>query len=179
MTGKKMSEAAVRAGFTSHGFFDANKLNPRPEVRAMCESNSCGRYNKSWSCPPASGTLDEILEILSRYQSGLLLQITETLEDDFDIDTMSKTEAKVKSSLDVLCKEFENSVAYLPLSAGACTICPDCTYPDKPCRFPDRMIPSMESFGLMVNDICSLAGLPYNYGRGTVTFSCCVLLKTT
>ena len=65
----------------------------------------------------------------------------------------------------------------LPLTAGSCTICRSCTYPDKPCRFPNKMLSSMEAYGLLVSAVCEASGLPYYYGPGTLTYSACILTK--
>ena len=66
----------------------------------------------------------------------------------------------------------------LPLSAGSCTLCRRCTYPDRPCRFPQRRMASMEAYGLLVSDVCRRSGLGYYYGTGTMTYTSCVLYKT-
>ena len=63
----------------------------------------------------------------------------------------------------------------LPLTAGTCTICARCTYPDRPCRFPNKRLSSMEAYGLFVSDICTRSGLNYNYGPNTLTYTSCVL----
>lgn len=56
------------------------------------------------------------------------------------------------------------------------TICSQCTYPDSPSRFPDKAIPSMEAYGLLVSKVCEKSGLPYYYGPKTLTYTSCVLI---
>ena len=63
----------------------------------------------------------------------------------------------------------------LPLTAGSCTICARCTYPNKPCRYPAKRLSSMEAFGLFVSNVCSRSGLGYNYGARTMTYTSCLL----
>ena len=63
----------------------------------------------------------------------------------------------------------------LPLTAGSCTLCARCTYPDRPCRYPTKRLSSMEAYGLFVSDICTRSGLAYNYGPRTMTYTSCVL----
>jgi predicted metal-binding protein len=55
--------------------------------------------------------------------------------------------------------------------------CKTCTYPDAPCRFPEKMSASMEALGMVVSDVCKDNNLPYYYGAGTLTFVGCVLLE--
>ncbi len=63
------------------------------------------------------------------------------------------------------------------MGAGACTICETCTWPERPCHFPDKMVSSMEAYGLVVSDVCKPAGIPYYYGPLTLTYSSCVLFR--
>lgn len=38
-------------------------------------------------------------------------------------------------------------------------------------------LPTMEGFGLFVTQVCRDCGIPYNHGRGTMTYSACFLLE--
>jgi predicted metal-binding protein len=62
------------------------------------------------------------------------------------------------------------------LGWGSCRICESCTYPFAPCRFPKKMICSMEAYGMIVGDVCKSGGIPYDYGKGTLTFVACFLM---
>ncbi len=42
----------------------------KPEVRQMCASDSCHKYNKCWSCPPGCGTLEECEKKSKKVQAG-------------------------------------------------------------------------------------------------------------
>ena len=46
-----------------------------------------------------------------------------------------------------------------------------------PCRYPDKLWPSMEAYGLLVSDACRSAGLEYYHGPGTITYSSCILIN--
>ena len=56
------------------------------------------------------------------------------------------------------------------LSTGGCHLCKTCTYPDAPCRFPDRMSPSISSYGIIAANLAESAGMPYINGENTVTY---------
>ena len=84
----------------------------------------------------------------------------------------------MKSIINKVATRFrEERDDYLPLTAGSCSLCKTCTYPNEPCRYPELAIPSLESIGLLVSDVCKLAGLPYNNGPLTITFSSAILFK--
>ena len=79
---------ALSIGFSHAGIIDPSKLRALPEVRDMCADGRCRRYKRSWSCPPACGTLEEAEARMHRYRCGVLVQTTAELEDDFDVDAM-------------------------------------------------------------------------------------------
>ena len=63
------------------------------------------------------------------------------------------------------------------LSTEGCARCEKCTYPDAPCRFPDRLTPSIESYGVEVNVLARQAGVRYHNGPNTVTYFSCVFFN--
>ena len=62
------------------------------------------------------------------------------------------------------------------LMLGCCTACAKCTYPDEPCRLPDKQIASMEAYGMLVLEICKRNGLQYYYGADKMAYTSCFLL---
>lgn len=169
---------AKECGFDAVGMLDPKTLKFMPEVRDMCKADKCNNYNRSWSCPPACGTLEENYEKCKKYSTGFMVQTIARMEDEYDIETMMNapklngehfcalTDRLLKMGLDVL-----------PMGAGGCTRCQKCTYPDAPCRFPDKLFSSMEANGLLVSQVCIDNNMPYYYGPNTVAYTGCFLLK--
>lgn len=102
MTTEAVITLAESIGFSHVGAVAMEQLKFLPEVRAMCESNRCQAYNKSWVCPPACGTLEEITEKARRYHRGILVQTTAQMEDDFDLETMMEAEQLQKEHFSAL-----------------------------------------------------------------------------
>ena len=142
--------AALEAGFSHAGPLNMSALKFLPEVRSMCAADRCQSYGRNWMCPPGCGTLEDAAARAAGYRRGSLLQST----------------ALVRAELP----------GCLPMAAGTCTICRQCTYPDAPCRFPERAIPSMEAYGLFVSQVCQDSGMAYYYGPRTITYTSCILL---
>ncbi len=164
-------------GFSHAGALDAGTLRLRAEVRGMCAADKCHMYNKSWMCPPACGSLAENAEKLRRYGWGIIVQTTARLEDDFDIEAMQEAGRLQGERFVAFREDLEKEYpGLLPLGSGGCRRCGACTYPHAPCRFPDKAMPSMEAFGLLVSDVCADNGIPYYYGPGTLTYTGCYLL---
>ena len=169
---------ALEIGFSHAAPLNASALRALPEVREMCASGRCKRYGKSWSCPPACGSLEECQARMQAYTGGVLVQTTAELADDFDYESMAKAQEVHKKNFFTLARQTRLLIPdCLPLTAGSCTICRSCTCPDRPCRFPNKMLSSMEAYGLLVSAVCEASGLPYYYGPGTLTYSSCILTK--
>ena len=169
---------ARELGFTHSAWMDLSVLRLLPEVRNMCADGRCRRYGHSWSCPPACGSLEHCAEQIARYDRGLLVQTTAQLDDDFDAEGIAAAQARHKARFEALARQLRRlEPDCLPLTAGTCTLCHQCTYPDRPCRFPGKRLSSMEAYGLLVSEVCQQAGLSYYYGPKTITYSSCILMK--
>ena len=177
MTYEKLCQAAEEAGFSAWAKLDAATLELKPQVRDMCAVNSCGQFGKRWSCPPGCGTLEECAARLKGYTHGILVQTCGDIEDGFDFEAMMEIEADHKEHVTELYEALRDSGAeVLALGAGCCTICAKCTYPEEPCRFPEKMISSMEAYGLVVLEVCKANGLQYYYGADKMAYTSCFLL---
>jgi predicted metal-binding protein len=172
----ELERLARSLGFESTGLMDPSELMTRSEVRDMCSSGSCKAYGHNWSCPPACGSIEEYQDRFATYTRCLLVQTVVELEDEFDIETMLEGEAQQKKRfLELVGLIRAQQVPALFLSAGTCTLCASCSYPDQPCRRPDERLTSMEAAGLLVSDVCTQAGIPYNHGAGTIAYTSCIL----
>lgn len=177
VTDRELLRLAEQCRFDHAGIFSVSLLRVDPAVREMCTADRCRSYGKRWTCPPGCGTLEEMAAKIAGRRRGVLLQSTGTMEDEFDIDAMQCAEevhkgrfARYVTHMRKYCPDC------LPMSAGTCTLCSTCTYPDAPCRLPQIAVPSMEAYGLMVSQVCADCGVPYYYGPRSITYSSCVLL---
>lgn len=176
MTYTELETLAKAACFSHTAPLDVSSIDLKPEVRDMC-AQGCGQYGKRWSCPPGCGTLEEGREKIRHYTRGILLQTVGELEDEFDGEGMMEAQARhgehfsaLLEILRPLCPDL------LPIGTGCCMQCKTCTYPDAPCRFPEKKISSMEAYGMLVLEVCKSNGLTYYYGPNTIAYTACILL---
>jgi predicted metal-binding protein len=173
-----VKELALNCGFSHAGAIDADTIRLRTEVRDACAVNKCGVYNKKWSCPPGCGTLEECEVRIRKYKQGVLVQTTGFVEDSLDYEAMQQLGKDHAKHMDVFTDEIKKLYpASMIMGAGGCRRCEECTFPDKPCRFPEKMTSSMEAYGMVVSDVCQDNNLPYYYGKDTLTYTGCVLLE--
>lgn len=153
-----------------YGFLETSRLIFSERVRYICESE-CDRYGKSWSCPPAVGTVEECRETCLAYSHVLVFT---TLAEVSDTAILSETLATRKEHEKVtrgLCEKFRSSKEpFFALSSESCDLCRQCSWPKSPCRRPDQMLPCIESYGILVTESAQLCGIDFFYDSTTVTW---------
>ena len=173
-----LRQQGQQAGFTYVAPLEVSTIKLLPEVRDMCATNSCGAYGKKWSCPPGCGDLETCRAKVQKYAEGILVQTVGTLEDEMDYEAMAETNQK---HMETFLKFYEQLRPLYPemlaIGAGGCKQCKTCTYPDQPCRFPEKLVIPMEAYGMLVSQVCKDNNLPYYYGKCTIAYTGCFLLK--
>jgi predicted metal-binding protein len=178
MTDIDIVSLAKECGFDVAAAMDPNKLEFMSEVRDMCAADKCRSYDKNWTCPPAAGSLEDIKKRCAGFNKGLLVQTVGRRGDEFDFEAIMETEAAHQKHFRALSEKLSGlGIKFLPMGVGACRICPECTYPGEPCRFPELAFPSMEACGLLVSKVCTDSGVPYYYGKDSISFVSCYLYK--
>ena len=154
-----------------YAFIDPEKLEFSDRIRWICE-NECPMYGKSWACPPGVGTVLQCKGKCMQYENCLMVS---TITEVYDIADMEATLATRPEH-----EEVTNQVAELMrqqgvepyiLSTEACAICEECAILEgKPCRFPEKMHPCVESHGINVIPVLEEQGLEFQYGENVVTW---------
>ena len=177
MTIQELTALAEKIGFEHAGALDPATIELKEEVREMCASGKCAMYDKRWSCPPGCGTLEECAGRLRGFRGGILVQTCGDIEDGFDFEAMMEVAAENDRHFDDFTKALRESGGdFLPMSAGTCTRCAKCTYPDAPCRFPEKRISSLEAYCMNVSKLSEKCGMKYINGQNTVTYFGAVFL---
>ncbi|MDR1028550.1 MAG: DUF2284 domain-containing protein [Clostridiales Family XIII bacterium] len=170
-------DRAIETGFSNAGELNVSALVFMPEVRDMCTADRCHKYGKNWRCPPGCGSIEDASERASNYSFGILVQTIGKMDGDFDYTAILTASEKHKKNFSALIDDLKTRYDdILPMGAGTCELCETCTYPDAPCRFPDKSISSMEAYGLWVSKVCELSDVPYYHGKHTITYTSCYLL---
>ena len=165
-----------RAGFQDAGVMKTSTLCFHEEVRAACEGNRCRGYGRSWTCPPAVGSLTECRARVLGYEKLQLFSKAYMLPDSMDFSAMGSAMRDFKECAWALGRQLRQRLSkLLILSNEGCSRCKTCTWPEEACRFPEELQPSIEGFGFIVSELAKQAGIPYMNGKNTVTFFGAVL----
>ncbi|WP_207724245.1 DUF2284 domain-containing protein [Acetobacterium tundrae] len=163
---KKITEYPI----FEYAFFDPAELNFHQAVRTICK-NECPQYGKSWSCPPAVGTLDECKGRCTSYDHAFIFSTISEVSDILNMDEMLSTREEHIQIVNQIKKNvFSENDDILILTAESCAICDKCAYPDEACRHLDKMYPCIESQTISVTDICEKHNLSFFNGYNVVTW---------
>ena len=158
-------------------WIDTEDLDFSERVRMICKQE-CPRYGKSWSCPPGVGTVEECQNRCLSYDGAFVFT---TIAEVQDIENMEETlgtrsgHEVVTHEIAGILKEYYSDT--LAMSGDSCAICETCAYPEEPCRHPDRMIPCVEGYGIVVPLLAEKAGIEFMNGSNVVTWFGIVLIK--
>lgn len=138
------------------GFVDVQLLKASDVVTARwvglkCRYG-CANYNTSWCCPPAAPDLETIRDLISEYDSALLL-ISENTNEHFYRNSSEKRRIQIKHWKSVVAMErrlfLMGYYKAFGLPAAACALCKECAYPEQ-CKFPNEKRPSLEACSIDV-----------------------------
>ena len=158
-------------------FIRTDELLFSDRVRYICETE-CAMYNRSWACPPAVGTVEECRARVMRFQEGLLISTITEVSDIANIEETLATRAPHEEiTRQVLELVRQQAKETLVLSTESCAHCKRCTWPDAPCRHPERMFPCVESHGILVTDLAEKHGIDFMAGGNIVTWFSLILYR--
>lgn len=179
MTTEELLAVIISLGADKAGAVPVDEIDFEPSFRSLCESNACGMYGRSWMCPPHVGKVEDLIAHAKGYQTALVYQIVDTLEDSYDFEGMMAAGERMNRLTAAVRRKFEELGLKncLFLGAGGCRICPKCAkQDDEPCRYPDLAMSSLEAYGVNVSVLAPQAGMKYINGVNTVTYFGAVLL---
>ena len=172
--GNDLIQIALDSNASHAAILDTSEIQFHEDFRKACEKNVCRKYDTTWMSPPVIGPISELKLRVMSYRHGLLFQTIHRLTSNFDFKGMmaaAGVHGNIFRDLVGRIKKAYPQESILPLNAGCCSICERCSYLDKePCRFPDEAVASVEDYGMNVIALQKSAGLPYNNGKGNVTY---------
>lgn len=152
-------------------YIDPKTLNFSERIRYICQ-HECPMYGRSWACPPGVGEVAECERKCRSYENCLLVGTITEVEDVADINACLATRGPhedVTNQVRDLLRE--QGIEPFILSSEACAACDRCAILDgKPCRFPERMHPCVESHGIVLTTTLDELGLEFQYGGNIVTW---------
>ena len=171
---RDFAENAVVDGMTvcEYTFVPPAEVPFSAEVQAACAENLCGQYGTCHTCPPGCGEWDVLAAKYRAYRGAFLYTTLHKPKGACDFSEMLRSGNDHRRVDDALIDALHDAGFrdFVLSGAGSCPVCKKCTYPDAPCRFPDKARSAMEALGIDVVALAADKGITYDHGKGTVTY---------
>ncbi len=170
---ERLRRRVLEEGVDRAAFVPVTEIRFDRSFRDICATNACGNYGRCWMCPPDVGDIDEMMARAKTFDTALVYQTVDPLEDSFDFEGMMAAAARSSRISQGLTGVFRGwgLGRWLQLGAGGCHVCGQCARrTNEPCRHPDLALASLETYGVNVSQLASAAGMNYINGQNTVTY---------
>lgn len=172
-----LEEQLSQLPIAQFAFFSTDELEFSQRIRTVCETE-CPRYGKTWACPPAVGSVESCRTRCLAYPEGLMIATLTEVNDIASLEeTLATRPAHEEITHEAAALLRAQGVDVMVLSTDSCGICPSCTYPDAPCRHPEKMYPCVESHGIVLTALAERYGVEYQYGNNVVTWFSLLLFR--
>lgn len=177
MDRERLEEQLAELPLYQYAFIRSEDLVFSERIRWICE-HECSMYNKSWACPPAVGSVEECKARCLSYENGLLITTISEVEDITRLEeTLATRGDHEEITRQVLALVRQQAAEAMALSTESCAACKKCTWPDAPCRRPERMFPCVESHGIVVSEMAERIGMDFYAGGNIVTWFSLILFS--
>ncbi len=167
-TRAKIEQTLATYPIFQYGFLNVNEISFKEEVRHICRQE-CERYNTSWSCPPAVGTVEECRKRCEDYQMALVFSTLAEVSDVANMEEALATRREHEDIVHAISEELRiQGFELLALSSDSCAICEHCSWPEAPCRHPKQMLPCIEGYGILVTEAAEKLSMDFFYDGQTV-----------
>ena len=160
-----------------YAFLQPDELPFSERVQQVCRQE-CPMYGKSWSCPPAVGSVEACRARCLNFDHALLLVTVQEVADSSNLELTLATKPVHNELVHQVERLLQaQGCSTLTLSADACARCDACTYPDSPCRQPELQTPCLEGYGIVVSDLAERCGVPFPPEMHLVYWYACILFS--
>lgn len=166
---ERYKEFALKLGCKEAEVIPTSIVPVEKRVQLRCRIPVCPYYGTSINCPPHTPSAEEMKEIISKYEYGLLIRSEVEPKNDFidpqERDDIPEHHKKGMEKVGVLeAQAFTDGYRFsMGFSGGGCrdNLCRDqpCKVLNgERCRFPLKSRPSMEAVGIDVAGLVSKVG---------------------
>ncbi len=173
-TEKEIEKVLLKYPILEYAFGDEDQIPFSDKVLLICQSD-CERYKKCWSCPPYCGTSKELRDRCANFSRLCMFSTVTFTENAWDEAEDLRVKINHEKITAEIKKELQKFLSDLLMLSTGCMLCESCTCPKSPCRFPEKRVSSIESYGIVAIELAEKLGLSTKFDADTIVYFSMVL----
>ena len=139
--------------------------------RMLCRTNTCGNFNRSWTCPPNCGSAEFCIERVNSFRDADILMKRYENVDLRDAEGLERLMDGFRDLCrDVLTGCRKEGYDVLVLADGPCSYCKECAIEKgKKCYHPEMQVPSVSGYGIDMTSYMKECGIEFSFEKDAVT----------
>lgn len=177
MNFKQIEDYITQFPIYQYAFLHTNDIEFHSKVRTICKKE-CPKYGKSWSCPPAVGSVEKCIDTCKQYPYALLFSSVAEVKEYSNMENLLAMKLE-HEEITAQIEQYLKSEAWkcYTLTTDSCSICEKCSYPKKSCNHPEAMYPCIESHGILLTKSIEENHMDYFMGEQMVLWFSLIFLK--
>jgi predicted metal-binding protein len=157
-------------------FLKTSELTLTSEVKQLSEQDAAvyGEYRK---IPSAPDTFEQCKAMIEQYSDAFLFDAVYEVTDAYDMERCDEARKVHAGLVHALNEEFRQRFGKVLALSVSCDLCETCPCPKKPCRHPEKQVPTIDSYGVQIMKTLADRDIMYDYGINTAIYFTVILFN--
>lgn len=149
------------------------------KLASLCQKDICGRYGKSYNCPPYIGLTETLIAEAQKYSFAIVFQTIDKIHGFADFGHIEKAEVRMCNLTKSVNLYLEGlNLGYKLITANCCKRCSPCRkIQGEECLFPNEIFPSVAAYAVDIEKLANNCNMYISWDGKTVSYFSIVLLK--
>lgn len=157
-------------------FLKTSELTLTPEVKQLAQQDTAV-YGERRKIPPAPDTFEKCKAVIEQYRDAFLFDAVYEVDDAYDMERCKAARKEHAGLVHALNDEFRQRFGKVLALSVSCDLCEDCPCPKKPCLFPEKQVPTIDSYGVQIMKTLADRDIMYDYGINTAIYFTVILFN--
>ena len=157
-------------------FLKTTDLTLTAEVKLLGEQDAAV-YGERRKLPPAPDSFEKCKAEIEDFEDVFLFDAVYEVADAYDLDRCAEARKEHAALVETVSREFRQRFGKIMVLSLSCDLCDDCPCPKKPCRFPEKKVFSIDSYGVQIMKTLADRDITYDYGIQTAIYFTLILFN--
>ncbi len=144
-------------------FLKTSELTLTPEVKLLAQQDAAV-YGERRKIPPSPHSFAECKAIIEQYSDAFLFDAVYEVDDAYDMERCAGVRKEHAALVHAISDEFRQRFGKVLTLSLSCDLCEDCPCPQKACRYPEKQVPTIDSYGVQIMKTLADRDIMYDYG---------------